>query len=209
MPEITLEHIRDAALWAQQATEEVKPIDGLERKYNQNSWDCGTSCCIWGAASILAGCGPAKAGPQPEWLTDQTHTVVAGLLRSGTSTPEQILSFLRESDLCGANLRESELCGADLRKANLSGANLSKANLSEANLRGADLRGANLSGADLRGANLSGANLRGADLRGADLRGADLNGADLREASLRGADLSGANLCGATVLIGNVYRTVA
>ncbi|MFK3182588.1 pentapeptide repeat-containing protein [Salmonella enterica subsp. enterica serovar Weltevreden] len=81
-----------------------------------------------------------------------------------------------------AYLRDADLCGADLR---------------DADLRGADLCGADLRDADLRGANLRGANLRDADLCGADLRDAYLCGAYLRDADLCGADLRGANLCDA------------
>ncbi|WP_057521342.1 pentapeptide repeat-containing protein [Salmonella enterica] len=58
-------------------------------------------------------------------------------------------AYLRDADLCGADLRD-----ADLRGANLRGANLRDADLCGANLRDADLRDADLCGADLRGANL-------------------------------------------------------
>jgi len=176
---ITLEEIKKAAEWAKEASE-PKPIDGTTRKYDQSNWDCGTSCCMWGAASIATGNGPASSGPTPEWSAQShLHVCVAGLLNSGNSSPEQVIELLS-----GADLRS-----ADLRDANLRGADLS----------GADLSGANLRDADLSDADLSDANLRDADLRDADLRGADLSGADLRDADLRDADLRDAN-----VSIGNV-----
>ena len=91
--------------------------------------------------------------------------------------------------LSGAYLRDADLCGADL-----SGADLCGAYLRDADLRGADLRGVDLYGADLRDAYICGADLRDADLRGADLSGAYLSGADLSDADLSDADLRDADL---------------
>ena len=185
MENITLEHVRQAAEWASKAGRKPTPIDGLTRTYNQSQWDCGTDCCMWGAASILAGCGPAAAGPSIEWSgQDLAHTLVASIMRTGNSTPKQMLALL-------VNLRRADLRRADLRWADLREANLSGADLRGANLGGADLRGANLGGANLRGANLGGANLRWADLRGADLRWANLHRADLRWADLSEAQQQG------------------
>ncbi|ACF16667.1 Conserved hypothetical protein [Salmonella phage epsilon34] len=53
-----------------------------------------------------------------------------------------------------AYLRDADLCGADLRDADLRGANLRGADLRDADLRGANLRDADLCDADLCGANL-------------------------------------------------------
>ncbi|EIB9142692.1 pentapeptide repeat-containing protein [Salmonella enterica] len=95
-------------------------------------------------------------------------------------------AYLRDADLCDA-----DLCGANLR---------------DAYLRDADLCDANLRGADLRGAYLCDANLRGADLRGAYLCDANLRGADLRDADLRGAYLCDAYLPDLTfVILGEKY----
>lgn len=138
MNEITLDHIRAAAEWAKQASKPY-PIDGLTRQYKQDSWDCGTSCCIWGAASILAGNGPTTTGPEDDWASDGQRKIIVGLLRSSKSTPEQVLLILGR-----ANLRDANLADADLRDANLAGANLRDANLAGADLAGADLLGANL-----------------------------------------------------------------
>jgi hypothetical protein len=137
MNEITLDHIRQAAEWAKTAQYQ-QTIGGLTRNYNQSEgWDCGTSCCIWGAASIIAGNGPATTGPSVDWAKQSiNHTVARALMNSESSTPEQLLESLN-ADLSRANLREADLSGANLRGANLSWANL----------RGADLSGANLSGA--------------------------------------------------------------
>ncbi len=137
---ITLDHALKGALWAKDA-KGICPIDGHQRKYCQNDWDCGTSCCMWGAASLIAGQGPAKTGPSAMWAAQSLiHTAAAGIMNSGITTPEQLIALLR---------------GANLRDANLSDANLRGANLSDANLRGANLHGANLHGANLRGAAIS------------------------------------------------------
>jgi hypothetical protein len=191
MPEITLDHIRAACQWARNAAaaDAPQPIgeagDGLTRAYDQAHWECGTSCCVWGAASILSGNGPAIEGPPAAWAAQSAgHLLAAALMRSGNSTPDRIENA---TYLKGANLE-----GADLKGANLEGADLKGADLKGANLEGADLKGANLEGANLEGADLKGANLEGADLKGANLEGADLEGADLKGADLKGADLEGA-----------------
>ena len=77
MEPITLDHVRQAAEWAMKAASEPQPIDGLTRKYRQSDWDCGTSCCMWGAASIMAGCGPAKEGPSSSKIFLQNGSLIA------------------------------------------------------------------------------------------------------------------------------------
>ncbi len=113
MPEITLEHIRKAAEWAKTAIEEC-PLDGQVRKYNQSSWDCGTSCCVWGAASILAGEGPAKSGPPNSWAKDAKSKIIIALLNSTRSTPDQMLLILNRDNLSDANLADANLAGAKI-----------------------------------------------------------------------------------------------
>jgi hypothetical protein len=162
MNEITLDHIRQAAEWSETAINPCQ-IAGLTRSYDQSRWDCGTACCIWGAASIIAGNGPATDGPPEDWSgKDLRKQLTVALLRSSATKPRQILDVLSRSDFRGA-----DLSGADFSGADLSGADFSGADLYGADLRRSDFRGANLSGADLRGANLSGADFSGADLRGA------------------------------------------
>ena len=100
MNEITLDHIREAALWA--AAEHQGPLAGVQRVYNQTCWDCGTACCIWGAANLLAGNGPVCGGPSWEWAKmSPKRTLIARLLASGYTTPEQILRYLDEDVVCG------------------------------------------------------------------------------------------------------------
>jgi hypothetical protein len=117
--DITLDHIRAAAEWARDAANEPKPIDGQTRKYNQGQWDCGTSCCMWGAASLLAGCGPASGPPPEDWLSDHVHVAVNGLLCSGMTRPEQMLALLDSADLTGADLTDADLAGAYLAGAHI------------------------------------------------------------------------------------------
>ena len=146
--EVTIDHVKQACQWAKTAGETPKPIDGLERRYRQDNWDCGTSCCVWGAASLLAGNGPATNGPGAEWASkDAQHVILAALMNSGYSRPEQM-----EEIANNANLARADLAGANLTGADLAGANLTGADLAEANLTGADLAEANLTGADLAGA---------------------------------------------------------
>ena len=213
MEPITLEHIRQAAEWAKETGQTPRPIDGLTRSYSQTSWDCGTSCCMWGAASIIAGCGPTKYGPSDEWAAQSPgHKLAAAIMNSGKTTPEQMLALfdlnlseanLSEVNLSGANLSGANLSRADLSRADLSRADLSMADLSRADLSRANLSRANLFGADLSRADLSRANLFGADLFGANLSGANLSGANLSEANLSRADLSGA-----AVFVGNRVVTI-
>jgi len=141
MNEITLDHIRAACEWAITARETPQPIDGLVRKYDQGHWDCGTACCVWGAAHIQAANGKATSGPSKAWSNQSlAHTLIAGLMNTSSATPERMIALL--DNLSGANL---------------SGAYLSGADLSGADLRGTYLSGTYLSGADLRGTYLSGA----------------------------------------------------
>ena len=117
---ITLLEIKKAAEWAKEAGQEAKPIDGLNRQYKQSIWDCGTSCCMWGAASIATGNGPALAGPTLEWtMQSLLHVCVAGLLNSRSSTPEQMLELLSSARLSGADLRGADLSGAKVLIGNI------------------------------------------------------------------------------------------
>jgi uncharacterized protein (UPF0147 family) len=55
---ITLDHLRKAAQWAKQALK--KPyvptkIQNGKRMFDMSKYDCGTACCIAGAAAIEAG----------------------------------------------------------------------------------------------------------------------------------------------------------
>lgn len=49
---VTLEHVRLALEWAERGGGR---LDGTSRKYQQCVWDCGTACCVWGAARLIAG----------------------------------------------------------------------------------------------------------------------------------------------------------
>jgi hypothetical protein len=218
---ITLDHIVKGCVWAinARAKMEAIQIDGLSRCYDQGSWDCGTSCCIWGAASIIAGAGVAGVGPTGEWRgLDLKHRLVASLLYSKTSTPEQVLAVIGSEKMLNMDLSDTDFSKEDYRSVVLDGANLSRSDMEEVDLTGARLRRAILDSADLEGAKLVdadltdavliGANLKSADLTHANLTGANLEGADLRGAILEGTVTRGARLRGAIVTVGSQSWTL-
>jgi len=59
---ITSEHLRAAIVWAERAEAEPQPpADGVEaRHYGQRVWDCGTACCLHGAAHLIARGEPGR-----------------------------------------------------------------------------------------------------------------------------------------------------
>ena len=196
MNEITLDHIHEAALWA--ASEDQGPLAGVQRTYNQSRWDCGTSCCIWGAANLFAGNEPAGRGygfelaRGLEWAgSDLKRVLIWGLLRSTSTEPRQILDLLESDSVAGVDLTGIVLVGAYLADAKLAGVNMADSDLADAILDGADLTGANLSDSDLSGASLVRANLSGTNL----------SESCLTKANLTLADLTGADLTGATGII--------
>ena len=123
-------------------------------------------------------------------------------LQGDKELTDEILNFLRDSDLLkfaleNATLTKIKLDKPYLLKANFKGANLDhiqmvEAILIEANLEGAILTNAQLEVAALAKANLKEAHLEGANLKGANLQGADLEGAYLEETDLEKANLEGA-----------------
>lgn len=101
---VTIAHVRQAVLWAQAAVKEGQAgsLGGKDIEYNQDSWshnpdhdpsrnslkyeptDCGTTCCIWGAAFLLANKELTYMAPDIRWwdragvysdLDDLFHTV--------------------------------------------------------------------------------------------------------------------------------------
>lgn len=94
---ITSEHLRAILPWAEQSANAPHEINGAKRRYNQNEWDCGTSCCMHGAAVLLATGQPATYGPTDDDyrdLSDETRDGVMSLLRSPGGTPELIRRVL-------------------------------------------------------------------------------------------------------------------
>lgn len=88
-------------------------------------------------------------------------------------------SFLRQTDLTGANLRGAELRFAQMTKANMTGVDL----------RDADLTGGQLQGVELRGANLLKARLIKAVMDEAKMIGTILDHEQLKEASTKNIEL--------------------
>ena len=89
---ITLADVVFAARWAREHKETPGlVVAGQERRYEQGDWDCGTSCCVWGAAHLRRLGKPAWHGPLSSWCQQsEQHRLVAGLLRDLHATPEAI-----------------------------------------------------------------------------------------------------------------------
>ncbi len=101
MNEVTLEHIKKACEWAIEARGKGRvPIDGKLREYDQCSWDCGTACCIWGAANILAGNDQDDSlGINKSWgEQSKAHSVAATLMsiNDRINIPERVLEVLEK-----------------------------------------------------------------------------------------------------------------
>jgi hypothetical protein len=101
-----------------------------EHPYDQSKWGeagCGTPCCVWGHACLIAGLEPqSPTGAPPD---DTPYARMIAQL-AGSSWPD-VLRAMRQVRQDGS-----------LTDANLHGANLSVADLRGANLRGANLRDA-------------------------------------------------------------------
>ena len=102
--------------------------------------------------------------------------------------------FIRDANLCNADLSNTTLYGSNLAGADLVNTDLTQTNLESTDLAGAKLREANLKGADLKNTDLTDGRLLSADLTDGDLRGANLTNAHLRFADLTNADLRAVNL---------------
>lgn len=101
MNEVTLEHIKKACEWAIEARGKGKvTIDGHAREYEQSTWDCGTSCCIWGAANIFAGNDPDDSfGINDSWaIQSRAHKVISTFMciSDRDNIPERVLEALEK-----------------------------------------------------------------------------------------------------------------
>jgi len=74
---LTREHLLLACEWAERG---LPTIGGAPRVYDQSYWDCGTACCLHGAAHLAARGTPATYGPQVGDYTDLAPDVRAGVL---------------------------------------------------------------------------------------------------------------------------------
>lgn len=105
---ITVEHVRAAINWALTHRDIAGKIGGIVRRYKQSVLDDGESCNIWGAASILAGNGPATEYPSHNALglgaiddVAYYEIIAVRLILSHSATPEHILAAL--DHLCDEN----------------------------------------------------------------------------------------------------------
>ncbi len=97
MNEVTLDHIRKACEWAIKArgNRRPTPIDGQKRYYDQSVWDCGTACCVWGAANIIAGNADCNDVEDAWEYEGEIHNEIASLMRlHSRNVPERILEIL-------------------------------------------------------------------------------------------------------------------
>lgn len=97
---LTSAHLQVAAEWAIRARKVGKaiPIDGAKRKYRQSKWDCGTACCLHGAAHLIARGTPTTYPPDDHKdyadLDLPTYHKVMDILWDPTGTPEDLLAVL-------------------------------------------------------------------------------------------------------------------
>lgn len=109
---------------AQWAADRAHPEALADHQYEQTHWSCGTSCCVHGAAHILARGSDTDEGPTDHDYTDLPEpyrTLVIGILRSTRGRPAQVI------DLIDRARRGASLAGVDLARAALTGAYLAGA----------------------------------------------------------------------------------
>lgn len=91
--EVNFEHIMMACDWAES---DSTTIGGVQRQYDQREWDSGKTCCIWGAAHLLATGEPATSGPPPKWAARSIeHAMVAEVMWESSARPEDVRAALR------------------------------------------------------------------------------------------------------------------
>lgn len=102
-PEITIEHIKQACHWAISAASEARSIAGYLRAYNQKTWDCGTTCCIWGAAWLAVYGRPylkGVNGPERASWADKSplHLNLMFSMEGPSTRLEEILAIIAEAE---------------------------------------------------------------------------------------------------------------
>jgi len=96
---ITLADIVHAARWAVSHVDSPGTLHGQERMYRQSTWDCGTACCIWGAAHLARLGDPARDGPSFAWRAQSArHAKVADVLGDSHAEPDHVLAILAEDE---------------------------------------------------------------------------------------------------------------
>ena len=86
----------DACKWAIEHRYYGGEIGGFKRVYDQSQWDCGTSCCVWGAAHLIAGFGPTDDGPKHNQFDQKDPLVCLAvrIMNNSLAKPEHILAAL-------------------------------------------------------------------------------------------------------------------
>ncbi len=72
---VTMAHVLQAVKWARKKS---KTIGGHRVEYDQRSYskadeECGTRCCIWGAAYLIANDETTENGPVSAWSEQSRH----------------------------------------------------------------------------------------------------------------------------------------
>lgn len=101
---ITSAHLLAALAWAEGA---CTPAQLAGRSYNQEEWDCGTACCIHGAAHLLARGEPATHRPDLEDYADLPPPIrdgVVSVLKSPGGTPALVRRVLSGAIQIGADV---------------------------------------------------------------------------------------------------------
>jgi hypothetical protein len=95
--DVTLDHIRQAVEWAADDSigRHCRDPALSDRCYDQLEWGCETSCCIWGAACLLAGKLHMSSGPSAEWKGQSSlHSRLDELMRDTHADPKHFMKQL-------------------------------------------------------------------------------------------------------------------
>lgn len=77
------------------------------RMYDQQDWDCGSACCLHGAAHLIAYGEPAKGGPSDDDYGDLRSDIRAGVISvlwSPGGTPELIRRVIAREVVIGEHV---------------------------------------------------------------------------------------------------------
>jgi hypothetical protein len=87
----TIEHVKQAINWAM-GERDLLPDYG----YDQEVYLCGTACCVYGAACLLAGeTPPIFGGPNHDALGDDpTMLLLVRAMKCHATTPKQMLDII-------------------------------------------------------------------------------------------------------------------
>ena len=101
MAKLTSKHLLKACDLAEKAEKRIE-VRGYKRKYRQDRWECGTSCCIHGFAYLLA-----KGKPLPKTRRDlDTAISEEDYLDIPSRKRNLVISYLMDIDSSPSEVRE-------------------------------------------------------------------------------------------------------